>query len=552
MAAVEARKLSWRYRGSSKPVLNEISLQVKEGEFVAITGPSGAGKTTLLLALIGIIPQQLPGEFSGTVRVLGYETTKTDTYRIAREVGVVFEDPEIQFVMSTVEDEILLGLEPLGLTADEVRERIEWSLSIVGLESSFLSRSPIQLSGGEKQRVAIASAIARRPKLLLLDEPTSDLDPKGKEEVVSALRRLRDDYKATIIMVEHEPELIEEFADRLVVVDQGRIVLEGDPHEIYEIEGLETKHAVYPPDYVEVGRRLNLQARRRDEFIKMLTSQENISLNGLCCFKEYKPLSGRPLVSVRDVWFSYSPGVSVLRGVSLDVYPGEMVALMGPNGSGKTTLSKIIAGLLKPSRGDVYIEGRSIKEYTRAELAELVGYVYQNPQHQIFNQTVWDEVAFGWRIRGVSEAAYKRRVEEAIRQFNLEGLEHEHPFFLSKGEKRRLAIASVYTLNPKMLVVDEPTTGQDRRLSDQMLSLFKSLTGEGKTVLVITHSVNLALKYADRLVVMVDGNVIADGAPWQVLRDDAVIRSAHLKQPVVIQACMEVEARRHTHSGSSP
>ncbi|QOJ79227.1 ABC transporter ATP-binding protein [Infirmifilum lucidum] len=538
MAAVEVRDLYWRYRGSREPALRGVTLDVREGEFLAITGPSGSGKTTLLMALTGIIPQRLPGEFSGRVRVLGRDASRTDVYDISREVGIVFEDPEIQFVMSTVEDEIVLGLEPLGLDESELRERLYWALNLVGLDETFLSRSPNQLSGGEKQRVAIASAIARKPKLLLLDEPTSDLDPVGKEEVVSAIRRLRDEFKATVVMVEHEPELIEEFADRLVVIDNGRVVLEGTPSEVYELGVRAKEHAAYPPDYFELAKQLRVSPPTLDQLLKV-AREGMLNVQPLCDSVSPLGLERGVVASLRSVWFSYTRGKDVLRGVDLDLRAGELVALMGPNGSGKTTLSKVIAGLLKPSRGSVLIDGVEVSRYTRLELSSKVAYVYQNPQHQLFNQTVWEEVAFSWKIRGVPEEEYAEKVREALELFNLEGLEDEHPFFLSKGEKRRLAIASVYTLGPKILIVDEPTTGQDRRLSEHLMSIFKSLAKMGKTVLVVTHNVSLAFKYADRLVVMASGRIIADGHPRVVLSDDDVVREAHLKQPVEVLVCRE-------------
>jgi len=538
MLVAEVKDLYWRYRGSKEPALRGITLEVRDGEFLAITGPSGSGKTTLILALTGIVPQRVPGEFTGKALVLGRDTATTDVSELARDVGVVFEDPEIQFVMSTVEDEIALGLEPLGLDEGEVKERLRWALGLVGLDESFLQRTPNQLSGGEKQRVAIASAVARMPRLLLLDEPTSDLDPAGKEEVVSAIRRLRDEYRATIVMVEHEPELIEDFADRLVVIDGGRVVLEGSPSEVYELGEAAKRHAAYPPEHVELAERLKVSPPRLDALIKA-AREGAVSIQPIC--DSVPPLSYQREVvaSVRDVWFSYTKGSDVLRGVSLELRAGELVALMGPNGSGKTTLSKIIAGLLKPRRGTVIVDGVSIDKYTRLELAAKVAYIYQNPQHQIFNQTVWDEVSFGWRIRGVPEEVYSEKVREALELFGLRGLEGEHPFFLSKGEKRRLAIASVYTLEPKLLIVDEPTTGQDRRLSEQLMATFKSFAERGKSVLVVTHNVNLALKYADRLVVMVSGRVVADGHPKVVLSDDSVVREARLRQPAEIRVCKE-------------
>lgn len=540
MSAVEVRNLKWRYRGSKDLVLKGVDFKVERGSFTAITGPSGAGKTTLVLALTGVIPQRLPGSFEGDVRVLGMSTAEKDVAEIARRVGVVFEDPEIQFVMSSVEDELLLSLQTLDLDPDEARERIHWALSVVGLSKDFLSRQPHQLSGGEKQRVAIAAAIAREPELLILDEPTSDLDPAGKEEVVQAIDSVRASLDATVVMVEHEPDLIEEFADWLFVLDDGRIAMEGTPRDVYSRMDEAKKHAAYPPEHYELAAAAGLKPPAKQELYELVAL--GYSLDGVCVFHEPRN-SGETVAEVRGVRFSYPDGNEALKGVSLKLRRGELVAVMGPNGSGKTTIAKVLAGLLKPSSGEVLIQGRPVGSYSRLELSSLVGYVYQNPQHQLFCQSVFEEVAFGLKLRGVKGKELERKVSEALRLFGLEELRDEHPFFLSKGEKRRLALASVYVLEPALLIVDEPTTGQDRCFSDQLLKTLKGLAEAGKSVLVITHSVEHALKFADRLVVMSGGKVVADGAPAEVLSDDSVICEARLRRPLRIELCRRAYRR---------
>lgn len=548
MPVVEVHGLKWRYKGSRDYVLKGLDFKVEKGSFTAITGPSGAGKTTLVLALTGVIPQRLPGSFEGEVRVLGMSTIEKDVVEITRKVGVVFEDPEVQFVMSTVEDELLLSLQTLDLDPEDARERVLWALGVVGLTKDFLSRQPHQLSGGEKQRVAIASAIAREPELLILDEPTSDLDPAGKEEVVQAVENVREGLDATVVMVEHEPDLIEKFADRLLVIDSGRIVMEGTPREVYSCLEEARKHAAYPPEHYELAAAAGLKPPAKRELSELTLLGFN--LNGVCAFHE--PRSGNDTVAeVRGVWFSYPDGTEALKGVNLKLRKGELVALMGPNGGGKTTLAKVIAGLLKPREGKVLVQGKPVSSYTRLELSSLVGYVYQNPQHQLFCQSVFEEVAFGLRLRGMKGAELARRVSEALRLFGLEELRDEHPFFLSKGEKRRLALASVYVLEPSIFIVDEPTTGQDRRFSDQLMEVLRRLAEAGKSVLVITHSVDHALKFADRLVVVSRGKVLADGAPAEVLADDAVVGEAKLKRPLRVELCLEVARRNKPRTARS-
>lgn len=525
----------WRYEGRSDYALKGLSLEVEKGEVLAVMGHSGAGKTTLALTLAGIIPQRVPGAFKGRVEVLGMSTLKVDVTEIAKRTAIVFEDPEIQFVMSSVEDEIALALEPLRLAREEMRERIEWSLELVGLDKSFLSRSPLQLSGGEKQRVAIAAAIAREPELLILDEPTSDLDPVGKEEVVAAVRRLTSELDTTVVLIEHEPEYVAEFADRVAVLEEGRVKLEGEPGEVFSrVEELKSC-GVYPPEVSEISIGLGLRpVYRFEQAIELLKS----SLRG------FKPVSfeernsfGSALVECRDVHYAYPNGVRALKGVSLEIRSGELVALVGPNGGGKTTLAKVMSGLLKPSSGEVRVLGRRVEEYDRLTLSTLVGYVYQNPDHQIFNKTVYEEVAFGLKLRRLPESEVRRRVLRALELFELKGLEGEHPFFLSKGEKRRLALASVYVLDPKVLIVDEPTTGQDMKFNELLFTTLRKLTEEGRAVVVVTHSIPLAARYADRFVVVKDGKVAASGPPRRVLTSPAA-EEGRLAKPQVLRLAL--------------
>lgn len=517
--AVEVRDLWWKYVGRGEFALKGVDLEVERGEFFAIMGHSGAGKTTLVLSLTGIIPQRVPGELRGEVRVLGESTLERDVVNVSKQVAVVFEDPEIQFVMSTVEDELVLALEPLGLSREEIGERIKWSLDLVGLDESFLQRSPLQLSGGEKQRVAIAAAVARRPQLLLLDEPTSDLDPLGKEEVLTAVKKLRSELDMTIIIVEHESDFVAENADRVAILSGGRVVAEGEPREVFpRVEELK-QHGVYPPEVAELSARLKLDAlfRYSDALRTLRELVGKIDVRTPTAPSAGGRDEGPVVIECRDVEFVYPSGVRALKGVSLAIREGELVALVGPNGGGKTTLAKLMSGLLRPTRGVVRVLGRNVEEYDRLSLSSIVCYVYQNPDHQIFNKSVYEELSFGLKLRAYPGGEIERRVQHALELFGLKGLEGEHPFFLSKGEKRRLALASAYVLNPRVLIVDEPTTGQDMRFNELLLSTMRELTREGRSVVIVTHSIPLAARYSDRLVVVKGGRVIADGPPREVL-----------------------------------
>ncbi|MCS7104401.1 MAG: energy-coupling factor transporter ATPase [Thermofilaceae archaeon] len=513
--AVVVKDVWWKYVGREDYALKGIELEIEKGELLAVMGHSGSGKTSLALTLTGIIPQRIPGEFKGAVEVFGMDTLSVDVTDIAKRVAVVFEDPEIQFVMSTVEDEIVISLEPLKLSREEIRERLEWSLELVGLPTSFLRRAPLQLSGGEKQRVAIAAAVARRPDLIILDEPTSDLDPVGKEEVMSALKRLRDELDTTILLIEHESEHVAEFADRVAVLKEGRVVLEGDPAFVFTQTQVLRSSGVSPPEVSELSSALGLPPLYRFEdaveaFMRVVKEFKALDI-------DEEPHVGDTLIECKNVEFTYPGGVKALREASISVREGELIALVGPNGGGKTTLAKIMCGLLRPDRGEVRVLGRRVEDYDRLTLSSLVGYVYQNPDHQIFNKTVYEEIAFGLKLRKLPDDEIDRKVLHALELFGLRGLEREHPFFLSKGEKRRLALASVYVLDPKVLIVDEPTTGQDMGFNELLFKTLRDLTREGRAVIVITHSIPLASRYSDRLAVVKGGRVIANDSPRRVL-----------------------------------
>ncbi len=549
---IEVESLRWKYSGRDTYVLKDVNLHVEKGEFVGIVGPSGAGKTTLCLCFVGIIPQRIPGEFSGCVKVFGRSTTDVDTTELAKYVGLVFEDPETQFIMTTVEDELVIGLEMLNLPPEEIRERIRWALDIVGLPMEFLNRSPLDLSGGEKQRVAIASILARQPRILVLDEPTSDLDPRDKEGVLSAIVRIRKELDMTIVLVTHELDFLLKYADRVIVLSSGEIICEGEPREVFtRYYDVLKKIGVDVPEVVEISRALKVPPPRSSDELYWLV--DDYLSKGLLEVEEVKSateeitqqcsVGNEVVLRCVDVHHVYPPNIVALRGVSLEFRKGEYVALVGPNGSGKTTLAKILCGLLRPTRGDVLVKGVSVTKWRKRDLVKVVNYVFQNPDHQLFCRSVREEIEFGPRQLGLPSDVVERRVRELLEVFGLKGLENEHPFFLSKGERRRLALAATLALDPEVIIVDEPTTGQDRRTSREIMDLLKELRDRGHTVIVITHDIPLALEYVDRMVVLCNGMVIADGVPSEVLSREDIVEKAHL----VIPCAMKVARALRKH-----
>ncbi|MEM3018136.1 MAG: energy-coupling factor transporter ATPase [Candidatus Bathyarchaeia archaeon] len=528
--------LWWRYEGRKDWVLRGLDLSVSSGEVVGIVGPSGAGKTTFCLSLVGVIPQRLQGAYRGKVTVDGLDTVRDDLTEISRRLSLVFEDPETQYVMSTVEDEILLALENIVNSREEISERIEWALKAVGLSADFLQRNPLQLSGGEKQRVAIASAIATHPKILVLDEPTSDIDPVGKLEVFESIRSLREELGATVLIVEHETEFLSETADRIVAFSNGRVAFEGAPQRVFSDISSIQQLGISPPHPCRItcalGLKPSLTELEAERTLKEAITKGYVKVREVIEEPPREPRCGmKELASLDRVYFSYPNGAEALKGVDLKIYEGDFIALVGPNGSGKSTLAKILCGLLPPTAGQVKIEGKPISRFHRRDLAKLVSYVFQNPDHQLFNQTVRDEVAFAPRILDLPEDEVTERTSESISAMELNGLEDEHPLFLSKGERRRLALASILSLKPKMLIIDEPTTGQDYRTNSRIMALLRNLNRSGYTILLITHALSIVSMVVDRLLVMHMGRILKDGTPKEVLDDDEVVKKARLIVP---------------------
>ncbi|MDY6965541.1 MAG: energy-coupling factor transporter ATPase [Halobacteriota archaeon] len=508
---IEIDNLTFFYADSEKPALEEINLDVKDGEFLLITGPSGSGKSSLCRCLNGLIPHFYGGKIRGRIIVQGANVLQAETNEIARTVGMVYQDPENQLVMSSVEREIAFGLENLGFPEELILKRIEESFDAAGI-CSLRKRHPTELSGGEKQKVAIASVLALHPKILILDEPTSQLDPKGTEEVLSLVQRLNDELGLTVILVEHRMERVIHWVDRLIIMNGGRICIDGDPGEVLT-DGIPPIGIGLPP-IIELARGLKidktpLSVKEGRIILKELFKDADASKFVLKDEKIY----GNEIVKVKDLSHAYGD-IPALAGVNLSISEGEFVAIMGRNGSGKTTLAKHFNGLLKPAKGDVTICGVNTKKATVAELARTVGYLFQNPNNHLFADTVKDEILFTLKTLGIDE---KKRADEVIERFDLTRYMNEYPRFLSGGEKERVALASIIVSQPKILILDEPTRGMEQGLKRMLCKFMDEYRSDGNAVVLITHDVELVAKYADRVLLLSDGGIVVDGPTREVL-----------------------------------
>jgi energy-coupling factor transport system ATP-binding protein len=526
------RQVGFRHRGAERPALDGVDFALAPGETVVLLGASGAGKSTLCLATNGLVPHFLPGELTGHVVAAGLDTREHQPRSFAPLVGVIFQDFEAQLFSTTAELEAAFGPENLALPREEIRRRVRRALALTGL-AGFERRAPGTLSGGQKQRLAIAAVLALEPRVLAFDEPTSDLDPLGKEEVHAVARTLSAHGDAALLIAEPETEEAAG-ADRVAIIRDGRILMAGPPGAILtRVEELQAA-GVRVPAAAEVTFRLGLPVE-----IDPAAAAGRIRAAGFRPVPRGAPaadrVAGTPLLAARGVSFAYPGGPPVLQGVDLEIGPGELVAILGQNGSGKSTLAKLLAGLKRPDAGAVLARGRDIAALPRAETGRLVGFVFQNPDHQIFAETVEAEVAFGPRLQGLAAGDVRDRCEESLAAVGLLGKRAADPFLLSKGERQRVAVASVLATRPEALILDEPTTGLDWREIDEMLGLLERLNRQGRAIVLITHAMWVAAEHARRVVVMAGGRIVADGPPGRIFHEPETLRGAALKAPAAAE-----------------
>jgi energy-coupling factor transport system ATP-binding protein len=458
--------------------------------------------------------------------------TKTHAVaELAAGVGMVFQDPESQLFNMSVEDEVAFGPESLGLPAAEIEGRTRWALEAVGL-AELGARSPAHLSGGEQRRLAIAAALAMRPDILVLDEPTAGLDPLGRRAILAVISGLRR-RGTTVILAGQDAEAAAELADQVVVLAEGRIVWQGTPREVFgQVERL---HAlgVDAPQMAELSGRLGVRP-------PWLTLEEAAqALAGASLSHPVRPSPaagprGTPAVEFQDVWFRYEAGVQALAGIDLALGAGEFAALVGANGSGKTTLAKHANGLLRPERGRVLVHGQDTRTRSTGELARRVGYVFQNPDHQIFAPTVRDEIAFGPRNLGLDRGEVERRVAEALAVFDLAPLAGLPPATLGYGQRRLVALSAVHAMQPGVLVLDEPTVGLDRRLTHRLMAWAAERHAAGAAVLLITHDMRLA-GLAPRCIAMAGGRIILDAPTSEAFAQPERLAGAGLEPPPLVE-----------------
>ncbi len=489
--------LTFRYRDRQTPAIRNLSFTAAEGEILLIAGASGCGKTTLVRAINGLIPRSYKGEMTGRVQLFGEETSAWRLSQISQKVGTVLQDPERQILGTKVLNEVAFGLENLGLPRPEIIERVDEALATLNLQA-LRDRETFNLSGGEKQKVALAGVLAMRPRILMLDEPLASLDPASARESLDMVRRLADEGM-TVLMVEHRVEDVLRIRPERVM-----FLADGEIRYLGALSGLSTAvnyHEVKLPaaDIVE-----RAKADPPPPALHILPGAAS--------------LGAEALVRFEDVGFGYDPDTEVLHSINLDIRRGDVIAVLGANGAGKTTLVKHAIGLLKPKSGRVLVGGRDTKEMSVAEIASTLGYVFQSPSHMLFAPTVYEELAFGPTNLKHPKDAIEKEVKEALTIVNLAEREKEPPLALSFGQQKRVSIAAILAMRSRVLVMDEPTAGQDYQNYLSFMDSILQMPGF-EAVLFITHDVDLAVIYANRVLLVSDGRLVADGSPPAVLRD---------------------------------
>lgn len=557
-------------RPEGPPALRDVNLTIEAGSFVLVLGRSGSGKSTLALNLVGIYPDYFDGRNSGRIEVRHAEKGLVNRREIGagerfKTVNMLFQNPEDQIVTLTVEEEVGFAMENYLYEPADIHSGIDRALDLVGL-TGFRERSTLQLSGGEKQRVALAAILALEPTLLILDEPTSNLDPAGTADVLETLDSIRERIDLTLMVIEHEVDVVFDRVDTVLLVEDHEVTGPFTPREFITDRGLHVrdKMGLWIPQASEVGLELKRVGvsipeipLNGDELVETLTrmelglppthrsitagSWERVSeaLSSPAAPTPDAPASGETVIEVRDVSFSYADH-PVLEGVNLTARRDELLAILGQNGSGKSTLASLFNGIEQPNDGEILVDGKPTVDYEFAQLVKRVAYIFQVPEKQFIANTVYDEIAHGIRSLGLDEDTIHERTLELLETVRLLERRDASPYVLSHGQKRRLSVASMVVTQPEVVVLDEPTFGQDYYQAQNLMNLLKTLAENGTAVIFITHDMRLVAEYADRAAVLCDRSTIFEGSPADLFANNDVLTRSRLRAPAVFHFSKEL------------
>lgn len=525
---ISFNQFTFQYDAQAEATLKDISFDIAKGEKVLILGPSGSGKSTLAQCLNGIIPNIHKGQAQGQVRIDGQDIFKQSIYDKSQLVSTVLQDPDGQFIGLTVAEDLAFALENDCADQSEMKDKVALWAERLDL-TSLLNHRPQDLSGGQKQRVSLAGVLIDESPILLFDEPLANLDPKSGQETIDLIDKIHKEVGATTIIIEHRLEdVLYRPVDRILLVNDGELLFNGSPDELLS-STLLLENGIREPLYVTVLRQLGFDTRSAQN----LSQLDALDLSDLALpdrvLKDKRDSSSDSILKVEGLSVSYGDNPAIIEDMSFSLKKGERLAIVGKNGAGKSTLAKALCGFV-PSQGKLTYKGQDISQDSIAERSERIGFVLQNPNQMISQTMIFDEVALGLRLRGIEEAEVEERVHEVLKTCGLYSFRKWPISALSFGQKKRVTIASILVLKPEIIILDEPTAGQDYKTYTDIMNFLDSLQKQGHTIVMITHDMQLMLEYSDRCLVVVEGKVIADDNPVTILNQKGLLESANLKQ----------------------
>ena len=545
-AVIEFRDFGFKYFSQMEPTLYDINLTINKGEKVLIVGPSGSGKSTIGHCINGLIPFSMKGEITGSLKVCGQETKNSDIFSLSKHVGTVLQDSDGQFVGLSVGEDIAFALENDLVPVGEMRETVQKVADIVGM-GSMLKSSPYELSGGQKQRVSFAGVMVDDVDILLFDEPLANLDPATGKTAIALIDDVHKQFGKTVIIIEHRLEdVLYRDVDRIIVISDGRIVADKSPDEIMA-SGILPELGIREPLYVTAMKYAGIEmtpemhAGRMETLDTAAVKEPLLKWASQNIQKEEQ--AERPVIlEAEHMDFQYTSRRKNLQDINFRIHEGEMVSIVGTNGAGKSTLAKVICGFVHEDRGCIRYYGEDIKDWTIKERGQKIGYVMQNPNQMISKPMIYDEVALGLKIRGASEDVIEERVDRALRVCGLYPFKKWPVSALSFGQKKRVTIASMLVLDPQILILDEPTAGQDYRHYTDIMEFLKSLNDSGVTIIMITHDMHLMLEYTPHAIVIHNGRIIGDSSAVDILTNEEIAGKASLKITSLYELALKIGA----------
>ncbi|MBM7097417.1 ABC transporter ATP-binding protein [Bacillus sp. H-16] len=554
---VEVDNYSFDYEeNKDDPLFKNLTFSIKEKETILLMGPSGAGKSTLALCLNGLYPEAVEGWAEGDICFKGKSIKNFKPGELNKRIGVVFQDPESQFCMITVENELAFTMENLSIPTEEMDDRMELVLQAVGMTSER-KRNIHELSGGQKQKVALASVLLLNPSLLILDEPTANLDPASRYEFIGLIEKLKREWGMSVLIIEHQLDDWIAQTDRVLAMNsRGEVFIDSPPREAFYGRCTELEQeGIHLPKVVKTAVNMGVEAFQKEPLTEEelgLLLMDNPGVQGESgeIKAGVKQKFNGSIIALNDLYFHRKKKVPILSGVNLEVNKGEFIGIVGENGAGKSTLLQIMAGILTPQKGERRFIDRDYEKWGQRDLRRELGFVFQNPEHQFIADTVYDEISFGMKLNEKDEGVILDQTEELMRKFHLEKKKWANPFSLSGGQKRRLSVATMLDETPGVLLFDEPTFGQDAKTTKELMKMVTDLRDQGTAIVFVTHDMDLVDRYCDRVYVLNEGKIDFDGSPAELWNNRQLIREAKLRLPyrVRIQDRKEVKEEVAGHA----